>query len=349
MSKSQESDGVAAGRPRTPTMADVAEVAGVSRALVSIVFRDQPGASDATRRRVREAADRLGYAPDHRARLLSRSRTRLVGVVFGLQHEFHGEVVEALYTAAAPCGYEIALGGTAPGREESVAVASLMSYRCDALVLVGSAMTRAALAELAGRVPLVVLARKVDVPAGDVVRTDDVQGGLLATRHLLDLGHRDIAYVDAGRASGSRERRLGYRRALRAADRTLEPRVVTGGLTEAEGARAAESMLAEHPGRPLPTGVVAFNDRCALGLVTTLRSHGVDVPGDLSVVGYDDSRVARLPWADLTTIRQDTSVLATEAVRLAVDRVETPGPPRDVVVAPELILRGSTARRTAPA
>jgi DNA-binding LacI/PurR family transcriptional regulator len=329
-------------------MADVAEAAGVSRALVSIVFRDQPGASDATRRRVREAADRLGYAPDHRARLLSRARTRLVGVVFGLHHEFHGEVVEALYAAAAPCGYEIALGGTAPGRDESVAVTSLMSYRCDALVLVGSAMTSAALADLAGRVPLVVLARKVAVQAGDVVRTDDVEGGLLATRHLLDLGHRDITYVDGGRASGSRERRLGYRRGLRAADLGLEPRVVTGGLTEVEGARAAGSMLAEDRGgtQALPTGVVAFNDRCALGLVTALRGHGVDVPGDLSVVGYDDSRVARLPWADLTTIRQDTSVLAGEAIRLAVDRIEASTPSRDLVVPPELIVRGTTRARS---
>src|SRR3954447_1153208 len=116
-------------RARTPTMADVAARAGVSRALVSIVFRDQPGASEATRLKVREAAQALGYAPDQRARLLSRSRTRLVGVVFGLQHEFHGEVVEALYAAAAPHGYEIALSGSAPGRDETAAVASLLSYR----------------------------------------------------------------------------------------------------------------------------------------------------------------------------------------------------------------------------
>lgn len=332
-------------RPRTPTMADVAADAGVSRALVSIVFRDQPGASEATRRRVRDAAARLGYAPDHRARLLSRSRTGLVGVVFGLQHEFHGEVVEALYAAAGPLGYEVALSGSAPGRDETAAVTSLLSYRCEALILVGSSMTSAALADLAARVPLVVLARKVSIPTGDTVRTDDVGGGLLATRHLLDLGHRDIAHVDAGRASGSRERRLGYRRAMQVADPALEPRVVSGGLTEDEGARAAEAMLDEHRRgvRQLPTGVVAFNDRCALGLMTTFRTHQVDVPGDLSVVGYDDSRVARLPWADLTTIRQDTAVLASEALRLAVERIERPGPPQDVVVPPELIVRGTTS------
>jgi len=310
-------------RSRTPTMADVADRAGVSRALVSIVFRDQPGASEATRLRVREAAEALGYAPDHRARLLSRSRTRLVGVVFGLQHEFHGEVVEALYAAAEPLGYEVALSGSAPGRDEAAAVASLLSYRCEALVLVGSSLTSAALADLATRVPLVVLARKLARQTAHVVRTDDVEGGLLATRHLLDLGHRHIAHVDGARASGSRERQIGYRRAMRAAGPDLEPRLTVGGLTEEDGARA--------------------NDRCALGLLTTLRTHGVDVPGEVSVVGYDDSRVARLPWADLTTIRQDTALLASEAVRLTVEAIERPGPPRDVVVAPRLIVRGSTA------
>jgi DNA-binding LacI/PurR family transcriptional regulator len=334
-------------RTRAPTMADVAADAGVSRALVSIVFRDQPGASEATRRRVRSSAERLGYAPDHRARLLSRSRTRLIGVVFGLQQEFHGEVVEALYAAAAPCGYEVALSGSAPGRDEGTAVASLLSYRCEALVLVGSSVTSSALAELAARVPLVVVARKVAVPTGDAVRTDDVEGGLLATRHLLDLGHRRILHLDGGRASGSRERRRGYRRAMDAADPPRKPRVAFGGLTEEEGALAAERMLAEQRRgrRRLPTGIVAFNDRCALGLLTTFRAHGLDVPGDVSVVGYDDSRVARLPWVDLTTIRQDTTLLASEAVRRAVQRIESPGPPRDVVVPPELIVRGTTASR----
>ncbi len=341
-----------AERPRTPTMEDVATEAGVSRALVSIVFRDRPGASDATRQRVRAAAERLGYAPDHRARLLSRSRTGLIGVVYGLRHEFHGEVVEALYAAAAPGGYEIALSGSAPGRDERAAIAGLLSYRCEALVLVGSALSTAALAELSARVPLVVMARTAAKSGADVVRTDDVAGGLLATRHLLGLGHRDIACVEGGRASGSAERRRGYRRALQTAQQStepaIEPRLVMGGLTEDEGTTAAEAMLADHRSgtRALPTAVVAFNDRCALGLLTTFRAHGVDVPGDVSVVGYDDSRVAHLPWADLTTVRQDTSLLAAEAVRLAVERIEHVGPPSDVVVPPELIVRGSTAARS---
>jgi len=93
---------------------------------------------------------------------------------------------------------------------------------------------------------------------------------------------------------------------------------------------------------------VAFNDRCALGLMTTLRNNGIAVPGEVSVVGYDDTRVAHLPWVDLTTIRQDTTLLASEAVRLAAERIEDPGPARDVVVAPELIERGTTSVPPSP-
>src|SRR5918997_2735792 len=109
-------------------MADVATRAGVSRALVSIVFGGAPGGGDATRDRVRRAADELGYRPDQRARLLGSSRSRTIGVVFGLQHEFHGELVEQLYAAADRSGYELALGAHAPSRPPALAIASLLAF-----------------------------------------------------------------------------------------------------------------------------------------------------------------------------------------------------------------------------
>src|ERR671927_1257591 len=122
---------------RRPTLADVAARAGVSTALVSIVMRDAPGASVATRERVRRAADELGYRPDSRARLLRSSRSRLLGVVFGVQHPFHGDLVSGLYQAADRVGYELALSAVTPDRDEPRAVGSLLSDRCEALVLLG--------------------------------------------------------------------------------------------------------------------------------------------------------------------------------------------------------------------
>src|SRR4051812_6372246 len=120
-------------------MADVAERAGVSRALVSIVFRGVPGASPATRQRVMQAAEDLAYRPDQRARLLGSNRSRTIGVVFGLNHEFHAEMVEALYRSVEATDYDIALGATAPTRDEHRAVQALLDYRCEALILLGPA------------------------------------------------------------------------------------------------------------------------------------------------------------------------------------------------------------------
>jgi DNA-binding LacI/PurR family transcriptional regulator len=323
-------------------MEDVAARAGVSRALVSIVFRDQPGASDATRRRVREAAATLGYAPDQRARLLGSKRSQLLGVAFGVDHPFHGELVEALYTAAEAYGFDLALSAVAPTRSEDRAVASLLAYRCAALIILGASMPTALLSKLGTRVPLVVVARNVRSRALDVVRTDDIDGARQATEHLIGLGHRHITHVDGGKAPGAAERRRGYARAMEQAQLGEYQQVLTGGLTEEDGLRAGAQL---DPGRSAsrrPTAVFAFNDRCALGVMQAAASVGRKVPTDLSVMGYDDSRVAMLPWVNLTTIRQDTAQIAAEAVTRAISRLDGEGPGRPVIVAPQLIRRGST-------
>src|SRR5262245_15632943 len=123
-------------------MEDVAARAGVSRALVSIVFRGVPGASDENRARVMRAAEELSYRPDQRARLLGRSRSRTIGISFGLHDENHGELVEAFYRAADGSEYELILSPNAPTRSEQQAAQSLLDYRCEALVLVGPSLSR---------------------------------------------------------------------------------------------------------------------------------------------------------------------------------------------------------------
>ena len=339
-------------------MLDVAERAGVSRALVSIVFRDAPGASEQTRERVRAVAADLGYRPDQRARLLGRHRTRTVGVVFGLHHEFHGQLVEDLYRAAEDTDYELALGASAPSRDEAHAARALLDYRCEALVLLGPTLPVAALEELAATVPVVVVARAVRSRTLDVVRTDDVAGAAMATDHLLDLGHTAVAHVDGGRAPGAAERRRGYRAALAARGLAHEARVVPGGLDEASGESAFADAL--RGGAPPITAVTAFNDHCATGLLFAARARGLSVPAHLSLVGYDDSAVARLGSVWLTTVAQDSPALAAAALDLALARLEdgplaagTDDPTRgrrvegsvrrEVVVPPRLVVRGTAA------
>src|SRR5689334_20482446 len=192
---------------RRPTLEDVAAHAGVSRALASIVIRGAEGASQATRERVVASAAQLGYRPDPRARLLARRRSRLIGVSFGAHHPFHADLLEGIYLAAEPAGYDVALSALTPSRDEHRAVESLLDYRCEALILLGPETTESRLAELSSRLPVVVVARHVRDRSVHVVRTDDEAGVRAAVAHLVDLGHRDIAHIDGGRAPGAAQRR----------------------------------------------------------------------------------------------------------------------------------------------
>ncbi|WP_329266993.1 LacI family DNA-binding transcriptional regulator [Streptomyces sp. NBC_01451] len=328
---------------KRPTLADVASRAGVSTALVSIVMRGAKGAGEATRERVLQAAREIGYRPDARARLLRSHRSHLLGVQFGLQHPFHSDLVEGIYAAAEPAGYQIALSAVAAGRGEQRAVETLLDDRCEALILLGPQAPAARLAELAGRLPVVSVARRLrpSVPGLEVVRTADDEGARQAVDHLVALGHRDIAHIDGGRAPGAADRRRGYRTAMNRHGLGEHIRVLPGGLTEEEGAEAARTLSAT---RPRPTAVLAFNDRCATGVLDLFLRSGVAVPGDISVVGFDDSHLARLAHIDLTTVGQDIARLAGLAVGRAVARLEGAEiPAGEQVITPRLVVRGTSA------
>lgn len=321
-----------------PTLADVAQRAGVSRALVSIVMRDAPGASDATRLRVRQAADEIGYRPDQRARMLRSQRVNLLGVVFTAGQEFHAGLIDGVYLAAKSRGYDVLLSCVTPHHDESEAVRTLLDDRCEALVLIGSELPARQLSELDAKLPVVVMARKIR--GVDAVRSDDVFGAELAVAHLAGLGHSAVTFLDAGRAPGAAERRKGFRKAAAALE--VAAHTADGGSTEREGAAAAGRLLAAPAS--LPTAVIAFNDRCALGFIDVTIRAGVTVPQDISVVGFDDSPLAGLAHVDLTTIGQDSVRLAELAVARAVERIDTPADGVvDVVSEPRLVVRGSTA------
>lgn len=323
-----------------PTLQDVAERAGVSRALVSIVMRDTPGASPATRERVRQAAKEIGYRPDPRARLLRAQRTKLLGVVFTAGQEFHASLVDGVYQAAESCDYDMLLSCVTPHHDEHRAVRTLLDDRCEALILIGSGLSARQLVELDSRLPVVVVARKLR--GVDAVRSDDTVGATLAVEHLAGLGHREIVYLDGGRAPGAAERRKGFRRASGVCGVTGD--FLAGGVTEREGAAAASAMLETG----LPTAVFAFNDRCALGFIDVLIRAGIRVPEEVSVVGYDDSPLAGLAHVDLTTVGQDGARLAELAVQRAVERIEAqPEEAVDLVCEPHLVVRATTARPTA--
>ncbi|MCV2489523.1 LacI family transcriptional regulator [Geodermatophilus sp. YIM 151500] len=328
------------GRDRRPTMADIARHVGVSRPLVSIVLRGAEGASDATRQRVLRAAAELGYRPDSLAQGLRSNRTRHLGVLFALRRPFEVELVEQMFPVVERLGYHLLLGATTAFRGQEAVTDELLRYRCEGLVVVGPELDGHRLEPVAEEVPVVEIGRRVTRGPVDVVRNDDAFGTRQAVDHLVSLGHRAIAFVDGGDNPGAEDRRAGYAAAMAAHGLAAEARVVPGGYTEDEGAKAAGLLLSDR----LPTAVIASNDLSAIGLLDSVLRAGVRVPHELSVVGYDDSRFARLPGIDLTSVRQDVPRMAELAVQAVVERLDLPPrEPRDVALPPQLVVRGTTA------
>jgi DNA-binding LacI/PurR family transcriptional regulator len=334
-------DGDEGGTGRRPTLEDVALRAGVSRALVSIVMRGAAGASAETRRRVMDAAGEIGYRPDARARLLASGRSRLLGVVFGMSGRFHTELLDGLYAAAEKEGYQVILSALTPGRDEGRAVETLLDFRCEGVVLLAPDR---AVPVLAGRLPVVAVGWRVETQAVDVVRTSDEVGMRQAVDHLVGLGHRRILHIDGGAGPVPTSRRRAYRTAMRRSGLGEEIRIARGGISQEDGSGAIRELLREDD--DLPTAVIAYNDDVAAGTAEALAAGGISVPGQVSVIGWDDSSLARLPHLRLTTLRQDATELTRLAVERCVARIDhRPVAGREQVLLPELVVRHSTARR----
>jgi DNA-binding LacI/PurR family transcriptional regulator len=317
----------------------VAARAGVSAGLVSLVLREQPGPSDQTRARVLAAARELGYRADRTASLLARRRSQHLGVLMDVRNTFHAEMVADIDAAATRRGYDLVLSVLTPTRAERAATEILLDFRCEGLILLGPENRADWLTALGQELPVVAVGRRMQSASLDVVRAADDLGVAEAVAHLARLGHRDIAFVDGGPGVIAADRRRGYRQAMRRHGLADRIRVIPGDHTEEAGGRAAPALVGGHT-----TAVIASNDRCAVGLLDRFARLGVDVPGDISVVGYDDSTLARMGHVDLTTVSQDAPRQAEEAVALLASRLDDGRTdPREVVLPPRLVIRSTTA------
>jgi DNA-binding LacI/PurR family transcriptional regulator len=325
--------------PERVTLAELARRAGVSPALASIVMRDAPGASPASRQRILAVARELGYRPDVRARSLSSLKPHLIGVLFGKAGRFHLDLIDGLYGAAESRGWDLVLSALTDNRDERRALQSLQDFHFDALVMLGPAV---ATPRMAGRLPLVVMGWHVEHPDVDIVRTSDEQAMALAVEHLAGLGHRRIAHLEGGPGLVAAARRNGYVEAMHSHGLRSEIRIVPcDGEDQLDGQVSTRALIEEPTG--LPSALVTFNDDLAAAAMNVLAQHGVDVPGDISIIGIDDGPVARSPGFDLTSVQQ----LPQEMARLAVERIvaRTDGSDvasRELVLEPELRIRSST-------
>lgn len=329
-------------RPRHPTIVDVAERAGVSKSLVSLVMRGAPNVSDEKRLAVTRAAEEIGYRPNAVARSLVRRRSYVIGVmVSDLHNPYFTEVMDGIEFAARAGGYHALFnsgGRTAAG--EADAIDALLQLRTDGVVMAGPVLPPRRIAVVASSVPVVVVARHSRSPAHDSITNDDRMGARLAVDHLVELGHRHIAHVDGGSGAGSAQRLAGFIEAMERHGLTASATIVRGSFTE-EGGR--DGVTAVLRGRDRATAIFVGNDLAAVGALDALDHHGLRVPEDVSLVGYDNIALAGLGHIDLTTIDQPRREMGVTAVRLLLERRdEDRRRARHLVVPPSLVVRGST-------
>jgi DNA-binding LacI/PurR family transcriptional regulator len=339
----REAGGPKGRRKRShPTIVDVAERAGVSKSLVSLVMRGAPNVSDEKRDAVARAAEEIGYRPNAVARSLVRRRSYVIGVmVSDLHNPYFTEVIDGIEVAARGSGYHALFnsgGRTTAGEAE--AIDTLLQLRTDGVVMAGPVLAARRIADVAASVPVVMVARHSRSPAHDSITNDDRMGARLAVEHLVSLGHRAIAHVDGGSGAGAPQRRSGFLEAM-AGHGLRGATVVRGAFTEEGGREGVRSLLR---GRRRPTALFVANDLAAVGALDALDAHGLLVPEDMSVVGYDNTALAGLGHIDLTSIDQPRREMGEMAVRLLLERRD--GDRRDarhLVVPPSLVVRGSTA------
>ena len=300
-------------RSRAVTIADVAAKAGVSQASVSRVLNGKQSVDPAIVRSVQAAIAALGYSPSVTARNLVHGRNDTIAMVVpDLENPLFQGILKGLSLAAAADGYRVLVADTAERVDDEESTAVEARQRCDALVLCAPRMPEDRLRRLVERVaPVVVVNRplpEADVP---IVGVDYVRGIRDLVDHLVGLGHRRLAYVTGPSTSASNAERLrGVDEALASQPGVRIDRI-PGGSRPEDGDAVAEAVLgAHHAG---VTAVIAFNDLVALGLMTRLRELGVDIPGDLSVAGFDDVPMARYATPRLTSMSVPRAEIGAQA------------------------------------
>ncbi len=325
------------------TSLEVARRAGVSQSAVSRVFTPGASASAKTTEKVRKAASELGYRPNTLARAMVSGKSRIIGLVVAyLENQFYPDALERLSNALQERGYHVLIfmANTQSGTIDNV-LEEILDYQVDGIVAASVAMS----SELSARcrsagVPVVLFNRSQDDKTLSAVTSANVAGGRKVAEFLLAGGHERIGYIAGWEgASTQRDRELGFRAGLEAGGATLIAR--EAGNFRMDNARAAAARMFEGPDHP--DAVFVANDHMAFAVMDYLRyERGLQVPDDVSVVGYDDVTTAGWPAYGLTTVRQPANRMVTETVATLMDQIEGhETSPRRIEIDGPLIIRQS--------
>ena len=331
------------------TARDVARRAGVSQSAVSRVYTQGASVSEKTAEKVRQAARELGYRPNVLARSLITGRSRIIGlIVASLDNAFYPEVLEELSAALQGRGYRVMMFMAGQEAENIDAILEeILDYQVDGIVMASVAVSSGLARQCqAAGVPVVLFNRTQDDVAVSAVSSDNAAGGRRLAHFLAAGGHRRIGFI-AGTESAStqRDREAGFRRGL--AEHALS--IAIRAVGDYSHARAAEATRQMFRGPDRPDAVFVANDVMAMAAMDTLRFEmGLSVPGDVSVVGFDDVPAAAWPAYDLTTVRQSAPAMVGEAVAILLDQIEAHAPSRRVVLDAPLIVRSSARKPQTP-
>jgi len=327
-------------RTRRPTIYDVAKKAGVSPSLVSLVLQNPARVSDKRREAVQAAISDLGYRPSRAATTLASSQTKSIGLVIDdYRNLWFVDLLRGMESVLSDLGYHVMLADSRPGENRiREATDGLLAMHVDGLVIAAEPSE----SMLAGTwVPTVVAGWRKGVPTGaDLITNDDDGGGGMAASHLLGLGHTRIGHL-SGSDGASAHRRAGFRRQVEAAGVDVliaESR----GTSEEDGYAAASWLLGRHPDT---TAIFAANDTMAVGAFAALKARGLDVPGDISVIGYDNSPLARSRYLDITSVDNRSDIVGIDVAHRLLARIQDAAiEPQRTLIDPLLVIRSTTSR-----
>lgn len=328
------------------TIYDIAQFTGFSPTTVSKVFNGYSDVSEKTRRKILDAADELGYVPNAHARSLTTKRSWMIGVLFiepsgaGILHPYFGGVIEGFKQVATSKGYDLMfiskdIGGKRSGYLEHCKIRGI-----DGVVVVLPDASDPYFQELLeSKIPCVLLDQKSTVKS--TVYSDNAEGVRQAVSYLHSIGHRKIAHIGGGPTFAGEQRLNGYIQAMEELGLTINPQHVVQGsydYTIESGSRAMEELLKADE---RPTAVFAAGDNLAVGAMMAMKRHGLRVPEDISLVGFDDIEMAKFLTPALTTVRQNTYVLGSKAADMLIYSIEGGEDVQKGVIPVELVVRES--------
>ncbi len=326
-----------------PTIRDVAALAGVSHQTVSRVINESERVSPETRQKVEQAIEQLGYQPNAIARDMARGSTRILACLSpNLTDYTFASLIEGAEAEARRLGYFLLAASAPDAATFATLVEQLVASRRTEGLLVINPYADERHAFLPTTVPVVFLGARPHREKVDSVSLDELAAGQAATRHLIDLGHRQIAHLTGPSVEDcSQDRLAGYQAALQQAGLPVDPGLIREtDWSATSGYQAVQAWLA---GGQQFTALFAQNDRLAVGAIRALRDAGLRCPADVSVVGFDDIPLASYFDPSLTTMRQDIELSGKEAASLLVRRLEDPAAPViHQVLQAELVVRCST-------